>query len=141
MNKTSHFVNEWKSLVAAAKENPNQIVNHLRWAIKIPAGELRAKMVERLHQKISEHDPRAVAYRRSIINFRQHNPHAGTVNAWRYEMQATVFKKYTDASHLYDYESDRYDLMQIRKNRKRVYQWRTKFFQRKFAHLLAQYWD
>ena len=118
------FVNDWKRLVKMAKDTPNEMVNVSAWSRvsvsgyngQISAKEARQVMLDKLNRKISQHDPRNLAYYRSSYK---------------------SFRKYADNDLLWQYWRDRKALQDAQTKRTRVYQFETKFYRENFSHMLA----
>jgi hypothetical protein len=106
---------DWQTVIILAKTAPTTIVTVTEWRHPMTASAARAWMLNKLHRKISGHDPRNIAH-------------------WR--ARQTAFKKYTE-HYQTELDRDRADLALIRGQRLRVYNFRTKEFQARFGHLLA----
>lgn len=127
----AQLVHDWKQLVEIAKTTPEAKVKIGFWPeYTTTAGQARRDMQEKLQRKISQHDPRNVAYWQSMRQVKVGSRH------WSFTRQGK-FKKYMSDNFILNYEVDRHNLQLIRQGF-RVYHFNTKFYRDNFGHLLAR---
>ena len=123
------FVSDWKKLIELCKADPNAVVHFGGYfGQNVTVSKARLLMREKLQRKISQRDPRNIAY---------WNSRAAQV---RNRALPLHFKDYASDDLLVSYARDRHRLQDI-KRRIRVYQFETEFYTRNFGHLLARYDD
>lgn len=131
----SKFVSDWKKCVELCKEDPDQKVHAFGYfGQTMPVKRVREEMMNKLHLKISQHDPRNVAYWQSKASYEEMARKRGFYRSDDYPV--FVFKKYINEQYLVEFYRDLDRLKQIR-NRIRVYQFETKYFKETFGHLLS----